>query len=259
MKPIMNDIEERGSGTRLYGVAATVLYFLVFGLVLFFTQCSITSPPDERVTTGSIVIAFGESPTGMDDEKSQAVEPTPPPTPPTPPVKEVVPPTPVAEESVVEVPEPEEQVEEEIITPEREVNKRALFRVNKSETERPEQEANRGEGESEGVVGSERGSAESTESMLGGGISGDVNLAGRSLIGSLPKPDYGEQEEGRVVMIIVVDESGKVTSASVDPTRSTTNNSRLISAAQSAASKARFNPSESFVQSGTITYIFTLN
>ena len=55
-----------------------------------------------------------------------------------------------------------------------------------------------------------------------------------------------------------VDASGRVTYASYRAQGSTTNSKRLVDAAVEAARKARFSSSESLMQTGTITYVFTL-
>lgn len=87
----------------------------------------------------------------------------------------------------------------------------------------------------------------------------NYDLAGRSTVGSLPKPLYSEDASGKVVMAITVDSNGRVRTANYQLQGSTTNNAILIRAAQEAALKARFTGSESLVQAGTITYIFKMN
>lgn len=87
----------------------------------------------------------------------------------------------------------------------------------------------------------------------------DYDLTGRSIIGSLPKPAYSGDASGKVVMVITVDSEGKVRTANYQLQGSTTSNARLVKAAQEAALRARFTDSESYVQAGTITYIFKMN
>ncbi|MFR9651866.1 MAG: energy transducer TonB, partial [Rikenellaceae bacterium] len=87
---------------------------------------------------------------------------------------------------------------------------------------------------------------------------GNYSLTGRSLIVALPIPSYRSNSEGRVVITITVDELGRVTSASPNVAKSTTNDATLIKAARDAAMKARFTDSKDFLQSGTITYIFKM-
>ncbi len=239
---------------RRWGGVATALYIVVIGCALWFTRCDCAPPLDEELESGSILIAFGESPVGRGEQmkseaeaKPQVVEPTP--------AVEPTPPTPTDESSEVEQPvvEEVEQVEE-VVAPQREVDARALFPGSKKA-----EDEGRGESKEDGVRGSDRGTMDDASSLLGGGLAGDFNLAGRSLVGRLPQPNYEEQVEGRVVLNIVVDEMGVVREARLDPTSSTTNNSRLIEAAQEAARRAQFTKAEEFNQVGTITYIFTLN
>ncbi len=235
------------------GIAATLLYLVVLICALWFTQCE-SSPQitEEQLTAGSIEIAFGESDDGAGDvaesEPAKVVSP-----PPTPEPQPEEPPVLTDESSDVEQEIPDEQQEQQEPTPPREVNNRALFPGTKSNNN-----TSRGESKQRAIVGSDRGTS-STATNISGGLSGDFDLAGRSLTGSLPVPQYDEQQEGRVVMNITVDDGGYVTSASLKADSSTTNNSTLIEAARQAALKARFSPSEEFIQSGTITYIFKLN
>lgn len=87
------------------------------------------------------------------------------------------------------------------------------------------------------------------------------SLSGRSLIGTLPKPEYSIQEEGIVVIEITVDKNGVITNATPILKGTTTQNSYLWKVATEAARKAKFNadPNASSFQKGTITYHFVLN
>ena len=70
----------------------------------------------------------------------------------------------------------------------------------------------------------------------------------------------GKGDQGRVVIEIVVDQQGRVTSAAYRAKGSTTQNSVLVNAALRAARGARFNVDESapLSQTGTITYNFRM-
>lgn len=109
-----------------------------------------------------------------------------------------------------------------------------------------------------GVEGSPTGNS-ATGSKTGTGGYGTFSLGGRSLgPGGLPLPAYNVQEEGRVVVNITVNPSGKVISTSINPQTNTVNAS-LRKAAEDAARKARFNEVDGLNnQSGTITYYFKL-
>jgi colicin import membrane protein len=89
------------------------------------------------------------------------------------------------------------------------------------------------------------------------GISYD--LAGRTFH-LLPPPKYDYQGEGRVVVEITVDRSGKVTQANPGAKGSTTLDEYLLNAAKESAMKAQFEPKPDapVIQKGTITYNFTL-
>ena len=109
-----------------------------------------------------------------------------------------------------------------------------------------------------GVQGKADGNS-TTGGMAGMGGYGTFDLNGRSLgQGGLPVPVYNVQEEGRVVVTIVVSPAGKVISTSINK-RTNTVNPALRKAAEDAARKARFNAVDGpDNQSGTITYYFRL-
>ncbi|NPA37590.1 MAG: TonB family protein [Chlorobi bacterium] len=96
----------------------------------------------------------------------------------------------------------------------------------------------------------------------GQGKNGDgYQLAGRSLVGAFPKPQYDIQESGIVVVKIKVDRNGYVVGAEYQLKGSTTQNSQLVSAAIKAAKQAKFNkdPNAPAFVYGTITYHFELD
>lgn len=88
----------------------------------------------------------------------------------------------------------------------------------------------------------------------------NAHVKGRNVLGTLPKPAYNEQEEGKVVVSIWVDRYGSVTKAVPGAQGTTVNSSKLWAAARAAAMKAHFNQSADApaLQEGTITYIFKL-
>lgn len=117
---------------------------------------------------------------------------------------------------------------------------------------------NRGTGTTgSGVQGSSTGNSNTGKSAGVGGV-GSWDLNGRSLTGSLPIPVYNVQDEGRVVVTIVVNPSGRVISTSINK-RTNTVSTALRRAAEEAARKARFNVTDGVNnQTGTITYYFKL-
>lgn len=109
-----------------------------------------------------------------------------------------------------------------------------------------------------GIEGGKEGNS-STGAKTGTGGYGTFDLGGRSLgTGSLPKPAYNVQEEGRVVVNITVNPAGQVISTSISPQTNTVSTA-LRKAAEDAAKKARFNTIDGVNnQTGTITYYFNL-
>ena len=88
----------------------------------------------------------------------------------------------------------------------------------------------------------------------------NAQLKGRSVKGTLKKPEYDSQTEGIVVVEIKVDPYGNVTEASPGAEGTTVTDRKLWNAARKAAMEAHFNPKADApaVQTGTITYIFKL-
>ena len=95
--------------------------------------------------------------------------------------------------------------------------------------------------------------------QAGGGGAGGYDLKGRSLI-RRPARMTDSQEEGIVVVEIIVDENGSVTKATPGQRGSTTTSANLYAKARQAAYEARFNPSPEGIkeQRGTYTFVFTL-
>lgn len=118
----------------------------------------------------------------------------------------------------------------------------------------PNQGSGTGSGNQGQVTGGASGAAK------GGGHGNSFALEGRTLVGQLPKPTYNVQEEGTVVVEIIVDKYGAVTSANVTMKGTTIQNRTLWNQAVTAARKARFNSNASAAaqQKGTITYRFRL-
>jgi len=113
-----------------------------------------------------------------------------------------------------------------------------------------------------GNQGSPTGSVDSKNRGEGSGL-GDkgisYDLGGRGYQ-RLPLPEYNYQGEGRVVVEVSVDRSGKVTQAVPGIKGSNTLDEYLLKVAKEAALKAQFdaNPNAPFIQKGTITYNFIL-
>ena len=88
----------------------------------------------------------------------------------------------------------------------------------------------------------------------------NAKVAGRSVNGTLPRPSYGVQADGKVVVKIWVDQYGNVTKAQAGVEGTTATDKTLWQAAYKAALGAHFNMDASApaLQEGTITYIFRM-
>ena len=88
----------------------------------------------------------------------------------------------------------------------------------------------------------------------------NAKLSGRSVNGTLPRPYYGVQASGKVVVKITVNQYGEVTTALAGVEGTTATDKRLWEDARKAALGASFNMDASApaLQEGTITYIFNL-
>ncbi len=85
-----------------------------------------------------------------------------------------------------------------------------------------------------------------------------ANVAGRSVVGSIPRLTSSGQVEGTVVVAIKVDQYGNVAEATPGADGTTTTNDSVWNATRSAAMRAHFNASADApaLQAGTITYTF---
>jgi outer membrane biosynthesis protein TonB len=120
-----------------------------------------------------------------------------------------------------------------------------------------------GEAGGAGNQGVPTGAVDSKNRGEGAGFGNQGNisydLGGRGFQ-SLPKPNYDYQGEGKVVVEVSVDRSGKVTQAVPGIKGSTTLDEYLLRVAREAALKARFDAKADapVIQKGTITYNFIL-
>ncbi len=249
-----------------YGLIATAIYIVLLAVLMFTIRftVSVTEPSEQ-----GILVEFGESLEAQGEEELAATDVAA--TPPPPQVEQEADPieTDPTEEIALEqeeietkpkseTPQVEQPIEQpDTIIPEpRVANQAALFPGRKEQSTETSQGNSQGAGNQGSESGGESGVA------VGGGTGDEpmAQLKDRSIVGTLPKPVYSANSVGRVVVEIVVDDAGYVKSASYRAQGSTTNDEQLTRAAEAAARKARFTPSESkVVQSGTITYIFKMN
>ena len=149
----------------------------------------------------------------------------------------------------VETPNPE---------PEKPIDRRALFRTANNKTEKDTLAMQTADQASDAL---KAGHAQGNTSV--GETRGEPNakLAGRSVNGTLPRPSYGVQASGKVVVDIWVDNYGNVQKAVAGVEGTTVSDKTLWQAARKAALGAHFNMSADAppLQKGTITYIFKLD
>ncbi|MDR0711229.1 MAG: TonB family protein [Prevotellaceae bacterium] len=153
-------------------------------------------------------------------------------------------------------PEQQDDTPQKPVEKPREVNRNALF---------PGQSASASQGESSSASSGNQGAPEGSPrspSYSGSGL-GEISgasLAGRSLNGKLPEPDYRIQQSGRVIVRIKVDREGNVVEAEARQEGSTIMDATLYEAAERAARRAKFSSSANgpLFQNGVITYVFKL-
>ena len=155
----------------------------------------------------------------------------------------------VGDQGDVEVPEPPRK---------KEINRRALFSAADNKTQKDTLAAQTAHEVSDALkAGHAQGNTKTGETA------GEPNakLAGRNIVGSLPKPTYDIQASGKVVVEITVDQHGIVQTAVAGAEGTTVTDKTLWQEARKAALKATFNMSADApaIQKGTITYIFRLD
>lgn len=258
---------------RLYGIVGTLLFHTLIIIILLLI--TFNRPPKPADDGGGILVQLGTV-----DEASGIFEPVK--------AEENIP-----EEASPEITEPDNEtitqdVEEtvNINTPKEEKKKTPEKKQNtKKNTEQPTKEpvrdtrldkmaslfsnnsnntGSRGTAEKgTGIQGSPTGNS-NTGALTGVGGYGAYNLGGRGITGTLPRPGYdNSNDEGTIVISIVVNPAGKVISASVTPKGSTgdaASNPTLRERALNAAKKATFESvSRTGNQTGTIIYHFKQN
>lgn len=240
--------EKRG---RRAGAIAAAVYVAAWIALMLFASMSIERPDTEQgilVNFGSVDDAGGKLDMALSDRSQRVSAPKP---------QDVQPEEPMltSEEEdapeVVQSPKPRKPQKEVV---EEQPNPRALFpgRTQGSQSK------SEGQTEGEGNQGVEHGSLDGAHTEGGGIGSGgsSFDLSGRMLVGSLPKPLYNADEEGKVIVNIMVDAAGNVTSATKAVGTSIAD-MELVGAALKAARQARFSAAEGQdVQRGTITYVF---
>ena len=141
--------------------------------------------------------------------------------------------------------------------PKKEINQRALFRAADNKTDKDTLAPQTASRVSDAL---KAGHASGNTQVGKTNGAPNAHLKGRSVVGTLPSPNYNVQESGTVVVKIWVDQYGTVTKAIAGADGTTVTDSRLWTAARNAAMGAHFNQSVDApaLQEGTITYIFSL-
>jgi len=248
------------------------------GLVAILIYIGITSPVPPPPDLG-ITVNFGDGATGLGNtEPSEAIKDistiTPPPTSgktdenvinqdfEDAPVlkdnksKKIVKNTPVSSEATKNT--ETKTVTEKPKEPQRTVNTKALYSGKNTGTSTGSEGIAGGTGNQGSKLGSVNSNNHANGDSKGnGGIA--FSLAGRNPL-KLPKPEYRNQIEGKVVVEITVNKQGNVTKAVAGVRGSTTLDERLLEAAEKAAMRASFDVSANApaYQKGTITYHFML-
>lgn len=140
---------------------------------------------------------------------------------------------------------------------EKEIDRRALFHAADNKTEKDTLAQQTADKVTDALkAGHAQGNTKTGET------SGQPNakVPGRSVNGTLPRPSYGVQASGKVVVEIWVDQYGNVQKAVAGAEGTTVTDKTLWQAARKAALGAHFNMSADApaLQKGTITYIFNL-
>jgi len=244
------------------GILFTIVFHAIALIILIFSGFTTPLPlPEEE----GVMIDFGDSETGLGQVEPEQSKNT------------IEPVTPVAQEESNMTQDYEESA---LAPPEKKVTKEVVKKDVKEEIEEPKEERvvdplalynnnseNSNSSKSEGVAGGEGnqgkadGDPNSNQYTGNGKGSGGIgySLNGRKPKG-LPKPAYTSNEQGIVVVKIVVDRNGRVTAAIPGVKGSTTLDTALLEAAKQAALNTKFDKNEKAPskQTGTITYHFVL-
>lgn len=261
MEQYLRERERQERKSRVTGVALTVsmhIALLVCCLITGFTYLDPPPPEQEQILIEFDEPVIQKPKQTWDGTKPRAVEPDP--------EKDInlVQRSEAQNKGTKSNEAPEAKVDEfgDVETPkpkrEKEIDRRALFSAADNKTQKDTLAAQTAQKVSDGLkAGHAQGNTKTGET------SGEPNakLAGRSVNGTLPRPAYGVQASGKVVVEIWVDQYGTVQKAVAGAEGTTVTDKTLWQAARKAALGAHFNVSGDApaLQKGTITYIFKLN
>jgi TonB family protein len=244
-----------------YGIVGSFLFCgILLILLLFIYLPGLKKPEDE-----GLMISFGETEEGSGMTQTPAPKPvevpvSAPPKPVKPVKQDLMTQTDNSLAIAEQKKKDEQRKEQQIIERQRLENERI-----QAEKKRKQQEAIDKANSMNGMFGNNNSSGSGTSTAdtqqgnpVGKGSSGgnSWSLNGRNLSGRLVSPSYNEDVEGRITVNIRVDQSGRVTSASIgSPTN--ISDSQTRNAAITAAQNTRFSSGKD-VSSGSITYNFKL-
>ncbi len=260
----MELIQDKNSRKGLIG---TILFHLVLFLLFLFVGMAYPDPPPPEE---GITINFGTSDEGMGEEQPENPSET----------SENVEQENVETETTAASNVAEEQMttqthtetvnvnasenttqESETVVEEQSTSQNLSEALNAFNNNSSSSNANEGETGNPGDQGSLDGDLNSPNHN-GGGVGNGVtySLTGRNML-STPKIKDNSQEQGKVVVDIVVDKTGKVIKATPGGRGSTTTSPLLYKKALEAALKTKFNAKPDLVgdQKGQMTFVFILN
>jgi hypothetical protein len=147
---------------------------------------------------------------------------------------------------------------EPVKEPERTVNRNALYPGKSGKSKSSTSEGETGKEGDQGDQGGDKNSHAHIGNISGGGDSYQLGLR-KALVKT--KPRYDCQESGKVAVAIKVDKTGRVVSAQAGGKGTTNSAACLITKAEEAALKTKWEPDENApeLQIGTIIYNFVLN
>jgi len=273
---------------RIRAASGAIIFHLLLLIMLFF-MALITPLPLPEEEGVEVNLGFSDMGNGNQQRTQPIEQPKPPiPTPSTPPQEqieeeivqqeteeapaitekpaekpkqEVVKEKPVEqkeiEEKPIEVQKPQEIVEEVEPEPDPEpvIDPRLIYNGKKTKTG----DSNEGNDKEAGDKGKVTGDPNSNGyDGLGGKGNGVSYSLGQRKAKALPKPIYDSEDQGKVVVSIWVDKSGKVTRAEIMQKGTNVTDIKLRNMARQAALKAKFTPDieAAEVQKGSITYNF---
>ena len=260
-----SDVENTNRGLA---VVFTVGYHVALFLILFFVILKTPIPPLPEAGGGGLEVNFGNSEQGFGDNQSEELIPVE--------TRNIS-----ASTSDDYITQDQEQTAS-IVTTDKKNKVTTVIKINdpvvdqgklykKKSSKNPNQgiaggsgnqgkengDVNSGNYKGDGGRGNGDGNGDGTGVGPGNGPGTSFDLKGRKNT-YLPKPAYDFDEQGKVVVTITVDKTGKVTKAIAGTKGTTVTDKKAWKLSEQAAYKAKFDAKAdaAIEQKGTITYIF---